>query len=709
MTSTTFAQIGFANASAVSAWIFVAKATIILLAALGVTLLMQRASAGARHLVWLVTLGSLLVVPALAAWSPLRVALLPAAATVSEFTGAPTAGTSSTVSATIIMNGSGAPDASANSHARQAISVSNGVAAQPEVPRMDMVTVLLLIWGAVAFAILASLAGAAIALRRIVLRSQPVTDEKWLAILWEVSDRFGLSEPPALLRSDATQMPFACGVLHPTIVLPSESDEWTLERRRAVMLHELAHVTRHDLLGHTLGRVVSAFYWFHPLVWTAAKRLRSESERACDDLALACGTVPSDYAEHLLDIVTSARRVRTPAVALAMARRKEFEGRMLAILDPEVARANLSRWKVAGLVGSLSLLTVLVGAVSPTRRAARVADGQPDGTSSVERTDAGPIQQTLRSSKAAVSPAAETVPHAVLSQVATASSESRRTAVVNTTIENAASGFAAALLAQLQSLALQAGARGTAGDGHALPDDRSDLLLKVLRSDTSASVRKIAAWGLARYPGVASVAPALVNALDHDTDPNVRETAAWALGRQNGDAATVAGLTNALQHDVDASVRSTSAWALGTIGDATPLNALASALTDASPDVVERSVWAIGRLQPEHSPRGLTAKLSDRDPKVRDVAAWALYRIHDSASVPALEAAVQTEQDRNVKVDEFRALAAIASSSDSSLSLMRRFLDSPDEQIKSMAVTAIAGGNASGPWPWPWPWPRPYP
>ena len=118
---------------------------------------------------------------------------------------------------------------------------------------------------------------------------------------------------------------------------------WSLDRRRAVLLHELAHVRRHDLVGHTLGRLACAVYWFHPLVWTAAKQLRSESERACDDLALSCGARATDYAEHLLDIVTSVRRDATPSVALAMARRKEFEGRMLAILDPELRHGSPSQ------------------------------------------------------------------------------------------------------------------------------------------------------------------------------------------------------------------------------------------------------------------------------------------------------------------------------------------------------------------------------
>src|SRR6478735_5598751 len=163
-------------------------------------------------------------------------------------------------------------------------------------------------------------------------------------------------------------MPFACGVFNPTIVLPAECDDWSLDRRRAVLLHELAHVRRHDLVGHTLGRLACALYWFHPLVWTAAKQLRSESERACDDLALTCGARAADYAEHLLDIVTSVRGDATPSVALAMARRKEFEGRMLAILDPDLRHSSPSRKQSAALIGSLALIAIIVGAAAPAPR-----------------------------------------------------------------------------------------------------------------------------------------------------------------------------------------------------------------------------------------------------------------------------------------------------------------------------------------------------
>src|SRR4029450_835026 len=92
--------------------------------------------------------------------------------------------------------------------------------------------------------------------------------------------------------------------------------------------------------------------------------------RACDDLALNCGARASDYAEHLLDIVTGVRHHATPAVALAMARRKEFEGPMLAILDPELRRGAPSRRQTVGLVSGLAVLSLVVGAAVPVARAA---------------------------------------------------------------------------------------------------------------------------------------------------------------------------------------------------------------------------------------------------------------------------------------------------------------------------------------------------
>ena len=69
---------GETSTAGLSILISLAKATLVLIAALGVTRALERSSAVARHLVWFVALASVLLIPALASWGPLRLEILPA-------------------------------------------------------------------------------------------------------------------------------------------------------------------------------------------------------------------------------------------------------------------------------------------------------------------------------------------------------------------------------------------------------------------------------------------------------------------------------------------------------------------------------------------------------------------------------------------------------------------------------------------------------
>src|ERR1700716_3993203 len=84
MSSSLFSALSLPAGSNMPMAMLLAKATIILLLALGMTIVMQRASAGARHLVWLVTVAALFLVPALTAWAPLPVRVLPAVRSIAE-------------------------------------------------------------------------------------------------------------------------------------------------------------------------------------------------------------------------------------------------------------------------------------------------------------------------------------------------------------------------------------------------------------------------------------------------------------------------------------------------------------------------------------------------------------------------------------------------------------------------------------------------
>jgi len=138
-----------------------------------------------------------------------------------------------------------------------------------------------------------------------------------------------------------------------------------------VLLHELAHVRRRDLIGHGIAGLACAVSWFNPLVWVAATHLRVESELASDDIVLDAGIRPSAYAQHLLDLVTSMSR-RAPSVAVAMARPKELEGRLIAILDP--IRQTAAARRQGGLVAAvLGLCAISIGAIMPAPRMSATA------------------------------------------------------------------------------------------------------------------------------------------------------------------------------------------------------------------------------------------------------------------------------------------------------------------------------------------------
>jgi hypothetical protein len=494
-------------------------------------------------------------------------------------------------------------------------------------------------------------------------------------------------------------MPFGCGVLAPTIVIPEESEGWSVSRRRAVLLHELAHVRRRDLLAHLLSRIACACYWFHPLVWVAAKRLRSESERACDDLAVSCGTAPADYAEHLLDIVTSLRARPVPTIALAMARRKEFEGRMLAILDPELPHSSPRRATSVALIAVVGLCAGLVAAAAPVPRA-QSSGTRPQETPSSQSTFHPMVPDAQRAVTAAS--ASTPTPAGLARRLAASSMVAPHTLVSTDAAPSETSGAA-----PKPSNAIGAATDDRqATSAQAQPDDRPTLLAKVLRTDSSAALRKIAAWGLHEYDKSSVAGDALVYAVQHDADANVREMAAWALENYDDHGKVVDALSAALRTDRDSRVRATAAWALGTLNAETAADALTAALSDSSESVRSRAAWALGNAEVKHAPPALIAMLRDRDPETRQLAAWALYQIQDPAALPALEAGLHSESNEETQLAFLRAIAVMG---DRSVDVLRGLLESPDKRIKTMAVRALAGGHAAGPWPWPWPEPRPDP
>jgi len=381
------------------------KGTLILLAALAATRLMRRRSAAARHLVWMVALASMLALPLatrlLPAWRvvPVPAPLRPAA----RFVAAPAA-SSAGVLRSDAHPSAALPDADAASLSSHNTASPNSTAAygstsSPSRPSIsstvqdetafDWKTAMLVLWAA---------GGAVLALRLgyglarvwwMQRRATEIDDEEWVRITDRLARRLRVGRLVTLLREQHAVVPMTWGIVRPVVLLPSDAEKWDTERRTVVLAHELAHVRRWDTLTQWIAHLALAAFWFHPLVWMAARRMREEREHACDDAVLSIGTRPVEYADHLLNIVRSLGQSEGPAAALAMARRSQFEGRLLAILDGATQRGGVTR----GL--GLAALAVAAAAVLPLA-ALRPALARPAQTAPIAQAkQSAPTEQTL--------------------------------------------------------------------------------------------------------------------------------------------------------------------------------------------------------------------------------------------------------------------------------------------------------------------------
>jgi TonB family protein len=203
----------------------------------------------------------------------------------------------------------------------------------------------LFLWALGAFFIVAKLVTGLARLARVSARSAPVVEEVWAHMLSSQCKRLGIVRPVRILLSaDPASMPLTWGFVRPCIMLPAVAVEWSQERLRTVLSHELAHIARHDWLAQIFAELTRATYWFHPLVWFAAARLRGESERACDDSVLNSGVDPSHYANQLLELARTLKNAhRDWSTALAIARPTNLERRFIAMLNPNLNRGGISR------------------------------------------------------------------------------------------------------------------------------------------------------------------------------------------------------------------------------------------------------------------------------------------------------------------------------------------------------------------------------
>lgn len=348
------------------------KSTVVLLAVMTAGWWTKRASAAARHAIGCVSLVAILMLPAaeiaVLAWRLLPV--LPVKAEGGSVKRAQPAIAEKSVEAAAPSIGATQSQAAVAATLQAAVPVnvqsdsprsSNGSAAGMDC--WKLIFPIYLAGGVVA--LLPILAGELL-LIRAERRARPVLHGSWAGLIDEVRRTLSIRRGIVLLKSeDASAMPMTWGFWRPRILIPGSADTWSADRRRVVLLHEGAHIQRWDALTHLLCRLACCVYWFHPLAWHAAARVRMDAEQACDDVVVEARGVnepvkPSTYASELLTLAAVFRASPLhsgAAIAMARGEGNQLQTRIRAILDSARNRQALGFRRVIVCVAAVAVIT----------------------------------------------------------------------------------------------------------------------------------------------------------------------------------------------------------------------------------------------------------------------------------------------------------------------------------------------------------------
>jgi beta-lactamase regulating signal transducer with metallopeptidase domain len=254
----------------------------------------------------------------------------------------------------------------------QPLRVFGGTAAAAVAPPATRMNWLLIVWGVLA--VLVFTRWAVLRSRTIgaALRSPAPPSRRELDALSEAGKTLRVRTAIDLLRSPICEAPAVLRVLRPVVVLPARGcDDLDDDELRSLLLHESAHVTRHDNLATFVQALATSLLWFHPLVWLASRQLSAAREEACDEAVAAAMTQTDSYVSALLKICHHIAAPR-PAGASCMAS-SNLKQRMEHLMSYETIQKGAWSHRAIFAAGILVIALSTIAATAPAPAEGRYA------------------------------------------------------------------------------------------------------------------------------------------------------------------------------------------------------------------------------------------------------------------------------------------------------------------------------------------------
>jgi len=230
----------------------------------------------------------------------------------------------------------------------------------------------------------------------------------WQERLDRLCARMRVSRPVLLLESCFADVPALIGYVRPVILIPLGClAGLSVSQVECILIHELAHIRRHDYLVNLLQSFVEGLLFYHPAVWWVSRTIRTERENCCDDQVVEIAGDARAYAATLA--VLEQGRFPAPQAALA-ATGGNLMNRIRRILrQPQPSRTSAGpAWAAGLLLLSFALALAAWPARSPVPRR------HPAPLAAMQT----PVAATAVATPAALNEVPQAAPDAMLDQAA---------------------------------------------------------------------------------------------------------------------------------------------------------------------------------------------------------------------------------------------------------------------------------------------------
>ncbi|WP_422446202.1 M56 family metallopeptidase [Thermoanaerobacterium sp. DL9XJH110] len=140
------------------------------------------------------------------------------------------------------------------------------------------------------------------------LKKRKKAAPEWIyKILEKCKQKMGVKSEIEIIVQDIINTPSLFGIFKPTLMISPAVLNLKKENMSYIILHELAHLKRRDIMANYLLLLLQMMHWFNPLIWWLFKIIRQDMEMAADEtvLVLLESSERKEYGRTLISVLES--------------------------------------------------------------------------------------------------------------------------------------------------------------------------------------------------------------------------------------------------------------------------------------------------------------------------------------------------------------------------------------------------------------------